>query len=80
MPLAWRFSPWWMYWLMPSMWMSSSLNAEDDALSAQRATSSQFFCNMMFGDVQRRRARVQRMCVGWAFNDGADAFHETGLG
>ena len=42
-PLACRFSPWWMYWLMPSMWMSSRLNADEHALREKRATKSHSF-------------------------------------
>lgn len=60
---------------MPSMWMSSRLNADEHALRAKRATKSHSFCNM-FGDVQKQKVSGCGGCVVRALYDGADAFHE----
>lgn len=50
-PSASCLLPWWRYWLIPSMWMSSRVKADETVASARTAPENQALGNMFVGFV-----------------------------
>jgi hypothetical protein len=70
--------PWWRYWLMPSMWMSSSVKAEEAAASATMAPENQALGNMLDGlEIETKDGGLLKGSTGLVY-DGGDARNYRG--